>query len=154
MYGLKSKNSYTYYLKPRSTKYKLIGDIPDSNKGVGDDYLIVSGNWEFAPDDDLHLYSLCRGVFREDEALPQLPKSFRQSYVTGRDLVCLLDLSINKWKALILLNYMPTYRFPLPDVLRRNQTTPSTSTLQATSSPRLDQASTSDPADQPSTSAP
>jgi len=65
--SLKSKNGYTYYLQPRSTKYKLIADLSDSNKGTGDDYLIVSGNWKFASDDDLHLFLLRQGVFRKDE---------------------------------------------------------------------------------------
>lgn len=41
MCGLKSEKAYIYYLKPRSTAFKLIADLPDSNKGVGDDYFIV-----------------------------------------------------------------------------------------------------------------
>ena len=65
MCGLKLEKGYIYYLKPRSTEYKLVADLPDSNKGAGDDYFIVSGNWEFAPDEDLHLYPLSRTVFKE-----------------------------------------------------------------------------------------
>lgn len=65
MCGLKSEKGYIYYFKPRSIEYKLIADLPDSNKGAGDDYVIVSGNWEFPPDDDLHLYPLSRSVFKE-----------------------------------------------------------------------------------------
>ena len=41
-----------------STEFKIVADLPDSNKGAGDDYLITSGNWEFAPDEDIHLYPL------------------------------------------------------------------------------------------------
>ena len=44
MCGLKLEKGYIYYLKPRSTEYKLVADLPDSNKGAGDDYFIVSGN--------------------------------------------------------------------------------------------------------------
>ncbi|GMP76549.1 hypothetical protein CsSME_00033167 [Camellia sinensis var. sinensis] len=59
--SLKEKG-YVYYLKPRSTEFKIVADLPDSNKGAGDDYFIVSGNWEFAPDEDVHLYPLPRTV--------------------------------------------------------------------------------------------
>lgn len=44
MCHLKSEKGHIYYLKPRSTECKLIADLPDSNKGAGDDYFIVSGN--------------------------------------------------------------------------------------------------------------
>lgn len=67
MCGLKFKKGYIYYLKPRSTAYKLIANLPDSDKGAGDDYFIVSGNWKFTPDDDLHLYRLRRPVFKEGD---------------------------------------------------------------------------------------
>ena len=67
MCGLKYKKGYIYYLKPRSTAFKLIDNLVDSNKGAGDDYFIVSGNWEFAPDDNLHLYPLRRAVFKEGD---------------------------------------------------------------------------------------
>ncbi|KAF5953746.1 hypothetical protein HYC85_006602 [Camellia sinensis] len=53
--------------RSRSTEYKIVADLPDSNKGAGDDYFITSGNWEFAPDEDLHLYPLPRIVFVEAE---------------------------------------------------------------------------------------
>ncbi|KAL7172307.1 hypothetical protein ACSBR2_031909 [Camellia fascicularis] len=67
MCGLKSDKGHIYYLKPKSTAFKLIADLLDSNNGAGDDYFIVSGNWKFAPDNDLHLFPLRRRVFREDE---------------------------------------------------------------------------------------
>ena len=54
---LKEKG-FVYYLKLRSTEFKIIADLPDSNKGAGDDYVIASGNWEFGPDEDVHLYPL------------------------------------------------------------------------------------------------
>lgn len=62
---MKSEKGHIYYLKPRSTEYKIVADLPDSNKGAEDDYFIVSGNWEFQPNDDLHLYPLSRTVFGE-----------------------------------------------------------------------------------------
>ena len=65
MCGLKKDMGYVYYLKPRSTEYKIVADLPNSNKGAGDDYFITSGNWEFAPDEDLYLYPLPRSVFVE-----------------------------------------------------------------------------------------
>ncbi|KAL7264221.1 hypothetical protein ACSBR1_002221 [Camellia fascicularis] len=80
MCGLKFASGDTYYLKPRSTTFKLIADLPDSNKGASDDYLIVS-------------------------AIPQSPKSFRQSYILSRDLVRILSLPIGVRKAPVLLNY-------------------------------------------------
>lgn len=72
MCGLKSEKGYVYYLKPRSTQYKLIADLLNSNKGIGDDYFIVSGNWEFLPDDDLHLFPLSRTLFREGDGKSQV----------------------------------------------------------------------------------
>ena len=77
MCGLKLEKGYIYYLKPRSTEYKLVADLPDSNKGAGDDYFIVSGNWEFAPDEDLHLYSLSRTVFVEGNGKSQVLHFFK-----------------------------------------------------------------------------
>lgn len=65
MCGLKKDTGYVYYLKPRSTEHKIVADLPDSNRGAGDDYFITLGNWEFAPDEDLHLYPLPRTVFVE-----------------------------------------------------------------------------------------
>ena len=56
------ERGYVYYLKPRSTEFKIVADLPDSNKGAGDDFVIVSGNWEFGPDEDVHLYPLPRTV--------------------------------------------------------------------------------------------
>ena len=57
------ERGFVYYLKPRSTEFKIVADLPDSNKGAGDDFLIASGNWEFGPDEDVHLYPLPRTVF-------------------------------------------------------------------------------------------
>ena len=39
-----------YYLKSRSDIVRLISCLPKSNKGMKDDYLIVSGEWN----DGLH----------------------------------------------------------------------------------------------------
>ena len=39
-----------YYIKSRSSVVRLISCLPKSNKGMKDDYLIVSGNWH----DGLH----------------------------------------------------------------------------------------------------
>ena len=55
--NLKEKG-FVCYLKPRSTEFKIVADLPDSNKGAGDDYLIASGNWEFGPDEEVHLFPL------------------------------------------------------------------------------------------------
>ena len=40
----------SYYLKSRSDEVRLISCLPKSNKGLKDDYLIVSGAWH----DGLH----------------------------------------------------------------------------------------------------
>ena len=39
-----------YYLKSRSNVVRLISCLPKSNKGMKDDYLIISGKWN----DGLH----------------------------------------------------------------------------------------------------
>ena len=39
-----------YYLKSRSDEVRLISYLPKSNKGMKDDYLVVSGGWH----DSLH----------------------------------------------------------------------------------------------------
>ncbi|GMP21943.1 hypothetical protein CsSME_00000152 [Camellia sinensis var. sinensis] len=58
-----------YKLNPMQlaiNSYRVItADLPDSNKGARDDYFIVSGNWEFQPNDNLHLYPLSRTVLGE-----------------------------------------------------------------------------------------
>lgn len=36
----------SYYFKARNPNQKLIADLPNSSKGEGDDYLVVTGNWE------------------------------------------------------------------------------------------------------------
>ena len=69
--NLKEKG-YIYYLKPRSTEFKIVANLPDSNKGAGDDYFITSGNWEFAPDEDLHLFPLPRSILEGKGKSPVL----------------------------------------------------------------------------------
>ncbi|THG19048.1 hypothetical protein TEA_006598 [Camellia sinensis var. sinensis] len=156
MCGLKKDTGYIYYLKSRSTEYKIVADLPDSNKGAGDDYFITSGNWEFAPDEDLHLYPLPRTVFVEGNALPQPEKGFRKSFFPSKGLKKLLDLPVHKRRAPLVLNFIPTYKSVLPDVPKRkkSQSPPSATTPQAASTSRPDQGLTSDPTEQPSTSAP
>ena len=53
---------FVYYLKPRSTQYKIEAYLPDSIKGAGDDFVIASGNCEFGPDEDVHLNPLPRTI--------------------------------------------------------------------------------------------
>ncbi|XP_028126000.1 uncharacterized protein LOC114322784 [Camellia sinensis] len=89
------------------------------------------------------------------KSLPQPPKDFRKSFFPSKDFKKLLDLPVQKQRAPLLLNYIPTYKFVLPDVLKKkSKSPPSATTLLATSSPRPDQASTSNLAERPSTSAP
>ena len=97
---------------------------------------------------------LFRSVLFADIRKP--PKDFRQSYFPGKDLKKLLDLPIQKRKAPLLLNFIPSYKSTLPDVPRRKKNSSSSPTVvtQIASTSRADQGSTSDPADQPSTSAP
>ena len=45
MYKCHKLASVGYYLKSRSDIVKLISCLPKSNKGMKDDYLIVSGEW-------------------------------------------------------------------------------------------------------------
>ncbi|XP_028096517.1 uncharacterized protein LOC114296419 [Camellia sinensis] len=134
MCGLKLENGYIYYLKLRSMEYKLIADLPDSNKGAGDDYFIISGNWELPPDNDFHLYPLSRTVFREGDVLPQPPKDFRKSFYPSKDFKKLLGLPVDQRKAPLLLNYIPTYKSILHDVPRKSKSPSSVTTPQAESS--------------------
>ncbi|GMP24185.1 hypothetical protein CsSME_00001541 [Camellia sinensis var. sinensis] len=152
--NLKEKG-FVYYLKPRSTEFKIVADLPDSNKRAGDDYVIASENWEFGADEDAHLYPLPRSV-KEGKDVRKPPKDFRQSYVPSRDLKRLLDLPIQKRKAPLVLNFIPTYKSTLPDVPKRKRKSlsPPIATTQTASSSRTDQESTSDPTNQPSTSVP
>lgn len=46
MYTLVPTNGGKYYLKARDHVEKLITHLPDSSKGEGDDFLVVTGNWE------------------------------------------------------------------------------------------------------------
>ena len=55
-------NAFLYHLCNQNSN-----TCSNINKGTGNDYLIVSSNWGFVPDDDLHLYPLRRGVFRKVE---------------------------------------------------------------------------------------
>ena len=50
MYECHKLTSVGYYLKSRSDIVRLISCLPKSNKGMKDDYLIVSEEWH----DDLH----------------------------------------------------------------------------------------------------
>ena len=50
MYECHSLASVRYYLKSRSEVVRLISCLPKSNKGLKDDYLVVSGEWH----DGLH----------------------------------------------------------------------------------------------------
>ena len=50
MYEFHSQVDEGYYLKSRSAVVRLISCLPKSNKGMKDDYLIVSGPWH----DSLH----------------------------------------------------------------------------------------------------
>ena len=45
MYECHSLASMGYYLKSQSNVFKLISCLPKSNKGLKDDYLIISGEW-------------------------------------------------------------------------------------------------------------
>ena len=45
MYKFHSQADEGYYLKSRSAVVRLISCLPKSNKGMKDDYLIVSGPW-------------------------------------------------------------------------------------------------------------
>ena len=45
MYEFHSQADGGYYLKSRSAVVRLISCLPKSNKGMRDDYLIVSGPW-------------------------------------------------------------------------------------------------------------
>ena len=50
MYECHKLASAGYYLKSQSEVVRLISCLPKSNKGMKDDYLIVSGEWN----DDIH----------------------------------------------------------------------------------------------------
>ena len=50
MYECHSLASVGFYLKSRSDTVRMVSCLPKSNKGLKDDYLIVSGDWH----DDLH----------------------------------------------------------------------------------------------------
>ena len=80
------------------------------------------------------------------------PNNFRQSYFLRKDLKKLLDLPIQKRKAPLLLNFIPTYKSTLADVpkkKKKSSSPPSATTLLTASTSGTDQESTPDPADQP-----
>ncbi|XP_028087777.1 uncharacterized protein LOC114288465 [Camellia sinensis] len=86
--------------------------------------------------------------------LLQLPKDFRKSFFPSKGFKKLLDLPVQRWKAPLLLNYIPTYKSVFPNVPRKkSKSPPSATTPPTTLSSRLDQGSTSDLVEQPSTSA-
>ena len=45
MYKCHLLSEFGYYLKSRSSDIRLISCLPKSNKGMKDDFLIVSGEW-------------------------------------------------------------------------------------------------------------
>ena len=49
MYECHSQQDAGYYLKSRSDVVRLISSLPKSNKGMKDDYVIVSGAWRNGP---------------------------------------------------------------------------------------------------------
>ena len=44
-YNLQKLKGKTYYMKTRDERVRLIQCLPDSNKGLNKDFLIVSGKW-------------------------------------------------------------------------------------------------------------
>lgn len=46
LYSVVPTADNSYYFKARDPEQKLITDLPNSSKGEGDDYLVVTGNWE------------------------------------------------------------------------------------------------------------
>ena len=49
MYECHKLSGTGYYLKYRSDVVRLISCLPKSNKGMKDDYIIVSGEWSDSP---------------------------------------------------------------------------------------------------------
>ena len=45
IYNLHHLKGHGYYLKSRQPKVRLIQCLPDSNKGLNKDFLIISGEW-------------------------------------------------------------------------------------------------------------
>ena len=44
-YNLQNLKGKSYYMKTRDERVRLIQCLPDSNKGLNKDFLIVSGEW-------------------------------------------------------------------------------------------------------------
>ena len=55
MYECNSLASAGFYLKSRFDVVRMVSCLPKSNKGLKDDYLIVSGDWH----DSFHCPTLC-----------------------------------------------------------------------------------------------
>ncbi|KAL7250875.1 hypothetical protein ACSBR1_012818 [Camellia fascicularis] len=130
MCTFQSKNGITYYLKPRSTTFKMIADLPNSNKDARDDYLIIQATG----------------------SLLQPDKNFHKYYIPRADQQRLLGLPINICKAFFFLSYIATCKSPLLDILSKSRSHSFISTPAA--SPREDQGSSLYPADLSSTSVP
>ena len=47
-YTLNHTQAGIWYFKLRKDRLKLIDALPDSDRGAEDDFVIVTGNWEFA----------------------------------------------------------------------------------------------------------
>ena len=47
-YTINRTQAGVWYFKLRKDRPKLIDAIPDSDRGAEDDFIVVSGNWEFA----------------------------------------------------------------------------------------------------------
>lgn len=91
-----------------------------------------------------------------NSVLPQPPKGFRKFFFPSKDLKKLLDLPVERRRAPLLLNFIPTYKSVLPDVpkKKKSKSPPSATTPPTVSSSRPNQGSTSNLAEQPSTLAP
>ena len=75
MYGCHSQTDGGFYLKSQSPVVRLISCLPKSNKGMKDDYLIVSGAWH----DGLHCPTQERKPGGDTLELGPLVKHFRYS---------------------------------------------------------------------------
>ncbi|XP_028119759.1 retinitis pigmentosa 1-like 1 protein [Camellia sinensis] len=84
------------------------------------------------------------GFSLKEKVLPQPPKGFCQSFFPSKDLKKLLDLPVHKRRALLVLNFIPTYKSVLPDVPKKKKkkslSPPFATTPQAASSSQPDQA--------------
>ncbi|THG20904.1 hypothetical protein TEA_016945 [Camellia sinensis var. sinensis] len=160
----RAKRIMTYEEKHKLSRdfEALLGELPDNIfEFLLDDYLreirknqakaepceieVLNGSWL----SDLSMQFLCRDRWFKSHLFYLLFCG------TSKDLKRLLDLPIQKRKAPLVLNFIPTYKSTLPDVPKRKKKSlsPPTATTQTASTSRTDQESTSDPTNQPSTSA-